>query len=936
MQAGTGSDTNDKRRMFDAIIIMPLEEEFEVVLEQFEIVENFTDDRHIRFVVSVDGCKDTYLMVKQAKMGRAGCVEATQSSLIEFDTSILMCVGIAGGLSSDVRIGDICYTGTLTDVLDNAKITDLPNGLQKIALLPTSYTSPRDLTIPITLDRINPATKPAHLAWAKERYETACTLIPNEFTDRDGKKKKIVVPEIHEGTIVCGLVSGSPEYNEKLKGIDRKVLAIETESGGLFNVVEIHRLPAITIRGISDYAGAGIDKNKFEEETNNNARKVAALNAATFLKHQLMAEGLRRYFEQRRTNRENSVIQPSFLPPLPADQLAETLIRKEDEFHHKLRDLSPSFGLVPKGYRLPMPRIRILDRPGDDKTTLSKILDVRDALRVMNIATIHIPREYPDSSIAWIIARNLISVQVDDKQLVPCVIEAKNIQRPHIGIDRLAGPDILTVEKLEQAQIVFIVDEFDFNSRSRSNFLLEQIKQRSKAKFLIITRNNPNLLISSEFAVGIASFTAQLNEISFTEMSHFVQKNFELDMPASEVIAIRLRETFHRYNLSAHPSYFAGIPRNILNGLLQANRRAELIELAVAGYLSFVVADDREPVTLSRTTREKFLTELAFRIRAQCETFTETKLTAFAAEFAKKFDFRIAPARFIAAFIDKGILHTENENIVFTLPFMQHYLLAKRFMDEPDEAIVYFNLDSEGFDSPTFTLYAEMGAAPNLVKKISEKLDEAIAALVERRPAGSVLLDRELSPGLLDRPDRLNAIRKRLKQAEEDVRLDRDRTREKQRFLDLNDRVREETAARIAEASTAREDPHFSVESDAINKWSIAVILLGSGAERLEANVKRELIIKVVNLAELIIDGWTRSHRTVDFNQIKNELKDELKKRDGAESDVLKAGADDITNIIVDLFEYIFLSQPLVSVMTFLGEEARYNVLVESIINTKI
>ena len=764
----------------------------------------------------------------------------------------------------------------------------------------------------------------------------ARALIPNEFTGRGGKKNRIEEPKVHEGTIVCGSVSGSPDYNETLKGIDRKVLAIETESGGMFGVAQLHHIPAITIRGIADYAGSGIDKNTFEEETDNNARKVAALNAATFLKRQLGADGLRRYFERCRYTLPNIVVQTSFLLPLAVDQLAETLIRKDDEFHHKLRDLSPSFGLVPKGYRLPMPRIRILDRPGDAEATRSKILDVRDALRVMNVATIHIPREYPDSSIAWIIARNLIAVQVDDKQLVPCVIEAKNLRQPQIGIDGLAGSDILTVEKLGQVQLIFIVDEFNFQSRSMSLFLQEQIKQRPAAKFLIITRNNPNVLLNSEFAVRTASFTTRLNEISFTEMSHFVQKNFELDMPASEVIAIRLRETFHRYNLSAHPSYFAGIPRNILNGLLQANRRAELIELAVAGYLTFVVADDREPVTLSRTTREKFLTELAFRIRAQGKTFTEVELTAFAAEFAKKFDFRIAPARFIAAFIEKGILHIENDSVVFTLPFMQHYLLAKRFMDQPDEAVIYFNLDTEGFDYPAFTLYAEMGAASNLVQKILKKLDEAIAALVERRPAGSVLLDRELSLGLLDRPDRVNAIRKRLKQAEEDVRLDRDQTKEKQRLLDVNDKLRDETAARIAEASTAREDPHVSIESDAAAKWSIAVILLGSGAERLEANVKRELILRVVNLGELIIDGWTRANRTLDFEQIKKQMKDVITTRNIAEFSAHNTTVEDILNIMVDMFEYLFMIVPLISVMTFLCEEARYNVLVESITNTKV
>ena len=127
------------------------------------------------------------------------------------------------------------------------------------------------------------------------------------------------------------------------------------------------------------------------------------------------------------------------------------------------------------------------------------------------------------------------------------------------------------------------------------------------------------------------------------EISSFLQKNFEMPASASEVVAVRLRETFHRYALPAHPSYFADIPRNTLNALLQANRRAELIEIAVVGYLSFVVADDKEPISLSRTTREKFLSDLVFSMKVKQESFTEAQLTARAETFAKEFDFGISP-----------------------------------------------------------------------------------------------------------------------------------------------------------------------------------------------------------------------------------------------------------------------------------------------------
>jgi hypothetical protein len=237
---------------------------------------------------------------------------------------------------------------------------------------------------------------------------------------------------------------------------------------------------------------------------------------------------------------------------------------------------------------------------------------------------------------------------------------------------------------------VFIVDDFNFESRARIDFLKQQIHEWPNAKFIVVTRSGENVIMESDFTTNVASSTAQICDISFSEISNFVQKHFEMTPSASEVVAVRLRETFHKYALSAHPSYFAGIPRNTLSALLQANRRAELIELAVAGYLSFVVAEDKEPIALSRKTREKFLAEIVFLIRVECKSFTESQLTTYAEAFAKKFDFSISPSRFISAFIDNRILHVEGEFVRFTLPFMESYLLAKRLKENDADAVQIF------------------------------------------------------------------------------------------------------------------------------------------------------------------------------------------------------------------------------------------------------
>jgi hypothetical protein len=124
-------------------------------------------------------------------------------------------------------------------------------------------------------------------------------------------------------------------------------------------------------------------------------------------------------------------------------------------------------------------------------------------------------------------------------------------------------------------------------------------------------------------------------------MSHFVQKNFDMKSSEAEVVALRLRETFRKFDLDAHPSYFAGIPRSTLTALIQANRRAELMELAVAGFMIFVVADDKASVQLSRTTRSRFLQNLLVEIWVEKRNFSHSQLVEFTSDFAKKFDFDI-------------------------------------------------------------------------------------------------------------------------------------------------------------------------------------------------------------------------------------------------------------------------------------------------------
>ena len=450
------------------------------------------------------------------------------------------------------------------------------------------------------------------------------------------------------------------------------------------------------------------------------------------------------------------------------------------------------------------------------------------------------------------------------------------------------------------------------------------------------------MISEGNFISKTSSALAQVCDVSFIEMSQFLQKNFEMAVPASQVIATRLHETFTSFDLPTHPWYFAGIPRNVLMALLQANRRTELIELAVVGYLTFVVADDNEEISLSRTTRELFLTWPAVKINIDKAEFTEEQVVSAAKDFAGKFDFSISPARFIAAFMQKSILHVEQEKVRFTLPFMEAYLLAKYLSSRPEEALNYFKVRNSSFDQQTFSLYSELGAGPELIQNILEKLDASISALHDRSNGQNILLGIELNPAYLARPEHLQAFQRRVEAATADVVSDRDVSSEKQKFLDTTDQIREQANRQTKDKPNGSEDEkkaRYSVERSAIGIWMIAISLLGSGAERLEAPVKRLLIQKIVKLSCFIIDDWTRSQLTVDFAKMKTDLteNDETLRGFAATQDMndLSSIKKTVENVI-DLMEYQILTLPFVFVISTLCEEARDNVLAESVVNSEL
>jgi hypothetical protein len=195
------------KRFFDAIVVVPLEEEFDTVLEYFKILDDLSVDTQIMISATLHNSNISILLAKQFDMGKTNTIATALICLDHFNTNLMVCLGIAGGISSDVSIGDVCCTGLVLDLLDNNKITDGKPTQADIALSPTTYHTPREVSVAISLHRLFEPGKSIHAAWAAEREGLARELIPDDFHGKEGNLEKISAPKVYSGPIACGLVS---------------------------------------------------------------------------------------------------------------------------------------------------------------------------------------------------------------------------------------------------------------------------------------------------------------------------------------------------------------------------------------------------------------------------------------------------------------------------------------------------------------------------------------------------------------------------------------------------------------------------------------------------------------------------------------------------------------------------------------------------------
>ena len=205
-----------------------------------------------------------------------------------------------------------------------------------------------------------------------------------------------------------------------------------------------------------------------------------------------------------------------------------------------------------------------------------------------------------------------------------------------------------------------------------------------------------------------------------------------------------------------------------------------------------------------------------------------------------------------------------------------------------------------------------------------------------------------IDPSSLIAVDKLGTRQNRIEQAARDIVDDKNTTVEKQRLIDITERVSERASK--SSVAAVEEDGESSTKSGSDREEFVATIvrlsdlsfgtmigtlLVGYGAEHLDAGTKRQLIALVAKNAARLIDQWTEFNNKIDFGSMKSDLTsdefiDELMVK--YPSDTKREGLKSSISDYVDMMKFLCVSDPFRKVMGSLGDHAKNPILGKSLL----
>ncbi len=195
------------------------------------------------------------VVVVYSRVGKVAASATVTTLILEFKVSELIFTGVAGGIHTDVKIGDIVLGQSLIQHDMNAQPL-FP--AYEIPMLGKAYFEADSSQLQVATTAILEILEEQHLH--------------NVISEKDLDKFNIHQPQLHVGLIGSGdLFFSTNSQKEKLQQNLPEILCVEMEGAAVAQVCYEFDIPFIIIRTISDDADdhSTLDFNSFIEKISN-------------------------------------------------------------------------------------------------------------------------------------------------------------------------------------------------------------------------------------------------------------------------------------------------------------------------------------------------------------------------------------------------------------------------------------------------------------------------------------------------------------------------------------------------------------------------------------------------------------------------------------------------------------------------------------------
>jgi nucleoside phosphorylase len=244
-------------------IIIPLKEEFKEFFKEIEgrftteqeaetyhtyYLFNYPFEREIKPFI----CAATFI----GDMGLTKAALAAEKFISKWRPDLTIMLGIAAGIDGDIKVGDVVVATSVDCYSESAKAVDEDDpGHFTLKFAGESYPTTQKF---INLIRhFEFVQQEIFQNWQMQCQTQLKSILSDELYHQLGESEVIrTSPIIQEAHLASGpFVTASEIFNKWIHSRDRKIKAVEMESGGMMIDIysNLHPTETIVLRGISDY-----------------------------------------------------------------------------------------------------------------------------------------------------------------------------------------------------------------------------------------------------------------------------------------------------------------------------------------------------------------------------------------------------------------------------------------------------------------------------------------------------------------------------------------------------------------------------------------------------------------------------------------------------------------------------------------------------------